>query len=336
MALSPAEILFARAADPKSRARDFAERLGIAEAQLVAATGAVRIDAHPDRLFPLLETLGDVLALTRNPSCVIEQVGTYLGFRAGAQASMINGPVLDMRMFPADWTHGFAVTEGEKRSIQIFDAAGTAVHKVHLRPESDLAAFEALVAALRLPGQSDELEVTAVAAPEAAKLSPARAEALRADWEEMTDTHQFLKLARRHGMNRLGAYRALGAPQAVPLAPEMVTRTLELAAAREVPVMIFVGNAGCIQIFGGTPRNVRPMGPWINVLDPGFDLHLRQDHVAEVWLVTKPTRRGPAISVEAFDAEGRLIAQIFGRRSDGAPDAWPALTAALERMEMPA
>jgi putative hemin transport protein len=58
------------------------------------------------------------------------------------------------------------------------------------------------------------------------------------------------------------------------------------------------------------------MGPWQNVLDPGFNLHLRRDHIAEVWAVDKPTQRGPAISVEAFDAEGGLILQIFGLRKE--------------------
>lgn len=56
------------------------------------------------------------------------------------------------------------------------------------------------------------------------------------------------------------------------------------------------------------------MGPWINVMDPRFNLHLRTDHVAEVWLVSKPTRHGMAHSVEAFDADGALITQIFGKR----------------------
>ena len=44
------------------------------------------------------------------------------------------------------------------------------------------------------------------------------------------------------------------------------------------------------------------MGPWQNVMDPGFNLHLRRDRITEVWAVEKQTRDGPTISVEAFDA----------------------------------
>jgi hypothetical protein len=45
-----------------------------------------------------------------------------------------------------------------------------------------------------------------------------------------------------------------------------------------MPVMIFVGNMGCIQIHGGPVEKIVPMGPWINVMDPRFNLHLRADH----------------------------------------------------------
>ncbi|WP_128255573.1 hemin-degrading factor [Falsirhodobacter deserti] len=327
MALTSDQIRALRSENPTARARDFATTHGIAEAELVAALGPQRINPHPDRLFPLLEELGDVMALTRNKSAVSEIIGTYSNFQSGPHASMVTGPRIDMRMFPTHWVHGFAVTEGAKRSLQVFDAAGDAIHKVHLREESSIAAFEALVATLRLPDAPVTPEAGAQVEPPHA--DPARAEVLRAEWDRMTDTHQFVRITRKLKMNRLGAYRIVGAPRAVPLHPLAVTEVLEQAAARTIPVMIFVGNPGCIQIHGGRISNIRATGPWINVLDPGFDLHLRQDHVAEAWCVTKPTQRGPAISVEAFDAKGRLIAQIFGARKDAQPEAWAELTSAL-------
>jgi putative hemin transport protein len=134
-------------------------------------------------------------------------------------------------------------------------------------------------------------------------------------------------------MNRLGAYRVAGAPHVRALAPEAVTLALREAAEQAVPVMIFVGNPGCIQIHGGTIEKIVPMGPWINVMDPRFNLHLRADHIAEVWCVTKPTQRGPAISIEAFDTEGALILQIFGYRKDVDPAAWAAICASLPALQ---
>lgn len=340
MTMLPEQIRALRAENPKSRARDFAQTHAITEADLVAAHvghGATVIDATPDRLMPLVQRLGDVMALTRNDSCVHERRGTYEDYHAGAHAQMVLGAEIDLRLFPAHWVHGFAVTEetaeGVKRSLQIFDAAGDAVHKVHLKPESDVAAFDALVAALRHADQPTWLDLAPRAPVQGAKGDPARAEALRAEWAGMTDTHQFLRVVHRLKMNRLGAYRIVGAPQAMRLDPVAVTRALHAAAEARVSVMIFVGNAGCIQIHGGLIEKVAPMGPWINVLDPRFNLHLRADHLAEVWLVDKPTRHGAILSVEGFDAEGSLILQIFGSRKDDSIAAWNDLCASLPRLE---
>lgn len=338
--LSPDRIRLLRSDNPKARARDFAQMHGVTEAELVAAhvgQWATAIDAVPDRLVPMIQQMGDVMALTRNASCVHERIGTYEDYHAGPHAQMVLGAEIDLRMFPAHWVYGFAVQEagadGIKRSIQVFDAAGDAVHKVHLKPESDVAAFDRLVAALRLPDQSDTLTLAPRAAVEGPRADADRAAVLRAEWDKMTDTHQFLKLVRKLKMNRLGAYRVVGAPHVRALSPEAVTLALRAAAEQAVPVMIFVGNPGCIQIHGGTIEKIVPMGPWINVMDPRFNLHLRADHIAEVWCVTKPTQRGPAISVEAFDTEGALILQIFGYRKDVAPAAWEAICASLPALQ---
>ena len=330
------QIRALRAEHPKARARDFAATQGITEAELVASYvghSATAIDAAPDALFPLIGALGDVMALTRNESCVHERRGVYKDYHSGPHAAMVLGSEIDMRMFPSHWQFGFAVVEagedGPKRSIQVFDAAGDAVHKVHLKPESDVAAFDALVAALRLPEQTEQLALVPRAPVERPKGDPARVADLRAEWKTMTDTHQFLKLTRRLKFNRLGANRMVGAPYAAPVARDAITQVLHAAADQKIPLMIFVGNAGCIQIHGGPIEKVVPMGPWINVMDPRFNLHLRADHIAEVWRVTKPTQRGDAISVEAFDAEGGLILQIFGYRKDAPPVGWDALMARL-------
>jgi putative hemin transport protein len=327
------------AGNPKARARDLAAAHGLTEADLLVARvghGATAIDPAPDRLIPLVESLGDVMALTRNDSCVHERKGHYRNFTSGKVASIVLDAEIDLRIFPKHWVHGFALTEtasdgAVKRSLQVFDAAGDAVHKVHLHQGSDAAAFDRLVAALRRPVQADRLQLAPRAAAEGALVAAENIDAMRDRWDRMTDPHQFLPLTKKMKMNRLGAYRGVGAPHAVPLPPEAVTEVLTQAAAQAIPVMIFVGNAGCIQIHGGPIGNIVPMGPWINVMDPRFNLHLRADHIAEVWAVTKPSETGPAISVEAFDAAGGLILQIFGYRKDTPAEPWNALVGSLPR-----
>ncbi|MEY8842833.1 hemin-degrading factor [Cribrihabitans sp. XS_ASV171] len=321
--LTGAEIRTRAAQNDTLRARDLADSMGIAEAQLIAAQtghGVTRLIADPDRIMPLLTGLGEVMALTRNDSCVIEKVGVYDNYHSGQHASMILNDAIDLRMFPAHWVSAFAVEQegktGMRRSVQVFDAAGDAVHKVHLRDGSNLDHWVHLVEELRHDDQSDTLQVAPRKPTEAAKADPEKAGILRKEWSRMTDTHQFLRLTSKLKMNRLGAYRIAGEPFVRQLDVSAVNQMLETLAGSAIEIMFFVGNRGCIEIHGGPFKTLKPMGPWQNILDPGFNVHLRLDHVAEVWAVTKPTQRGDAVSVEVFDAEGGLIFQIFGRRSE--------------------
>ena len=335
--LTPAAIRAHRADAPKARARDLAHQLGLREAELVAAHlghGATRISADPRRLMPAVARLGDVMGLTRNESAVLEKVGTYADYDGGPHAGLVLNGAIDMRVFPTHWVHAFAVEEGDKRSIQIFDGAGDAVHKIYLRDASNLAEWAPLVAALREDAPA-ALALRPRRAPAGAKADPARKADLRREWQAMTDTHQFFRMAAALEMNRLGAYRIAGPDLAKPLAPTCIPALLEAVAAGGVPFMIFVGNPGMIEIHTGPIHKVAEVGPWINILDPGTSLHLRHDHVAEVFAVDKPTEAGPARSVECFDATGELIAQFFGvlKAGPAAVDAWHAIIDALPQLE---
>jgi len=340
--ISADDIRAFRAANPKMRPRDQADALGIPEAALAAAScgdGVTRIAAHPDSVMAMAQTLGEVMALTRNGSCVHEKIGIYANYHPGDHAAMILTENIDLRIFPAHWCHAFMVetegTDGPRRSLQVFDAAGDAVHKIILRDGSDHDAWAHARAAQALPSQARTLDLVPRQPPEAPKARPDKAETLRTEWRRMTDTHQFLRLTSRLKMNRLGAYRIAGAPFVRALAPDAVDDMLAALADTGIAVMVFVGNRGCIQIHSGPVHRLKPMGPWQNVMDPGFNLHLRRDHIAEVWAVEKQTRAGPTVSVEAFDAAGGLIAQVFGLRkeTDDHRAAFAALVADLPAAE---
>ncbi|WP_375258095.1 hemin-degrading factor [Citreimonas sp.] len=333
-AVTPDHIRAYLAENPKMRARDAAHALGIAEAQLVAAgvgAGTTRITPHPDDIIPAAEALGEVMALTRVEACVHEKVGAYGNYHPGEHAAMTLAEDIDLRIFPSHWVHAFAVEEGGRRSLQVFDAAGDAVHKIHLREASNHDVWARIVADLAVDDQSAGQEVAPRKPVEAAKVREDKADILREEWAKLTDTHQFLRLCAKLKMNRLGAYRVAGAPFVRPLAPEAADAMLNAVRDAGIEVMIFVGNRGCIQIHTGPILSLKPMGPWQNVMDPGFNLHLRLDKVAEVWAVAKPTQRGPAVSVEAFDAEGGLIFQVFGVGKEGrdSREAWGRIVTAL-------
>lgn len=337
--LSAEAIRAFRADHSNMRERDLADKLGISEAQLLAAhcgAGVTAVNPHPDAVMGAAMRLGEVMALTRNEDCVIEKVGTYANYHAGPHASMVLNDAIDLRMFPAHWQYGFMVEKetdaGTRRSLQVFDAAGDAVHKIFLREGADLAVWEQVKQEMRLPEQAQTLSVGKREPDEAPRSARDKVDILRQEWERMTDTHQFLRLTSKLKMNRLGAYRVAGAPFVRALAPSAFDDMLQKVQAQGLEIMVFVGNRGCIEIHSGPVHTLKAMGPWQNVLDPGFNLHLRLDRIAEVWAVDKPTRRGPAVSVEAFNKDGGLILQVFGVGKEGRDcrPAWGKLVEGLD------
>ena len=198
---TPDHIRAYRSENPNMRERDLADKLKISEAQLIAAQcgeGSVRIAAHPDKVMAAAQTLGEVMALTRNPSCVNEKVGTYDNYHSGLHASMILTEDIDLRIFPSHWQHAFMVEKetdaGTQRSLQVFDAAGDAVHKIFLRDGSDVAAFERAKNELRLDDQSQSMSVEARKPDETPKADVSKLDILQKEWARMTDTHQFMRL----------------------------------------------------------------------------------------------------------------------------------------------
>jgi putative hemin transport protein len=201
-----------------------------------------------------------------------------------------------------------------RASIQWFDAAGVAVHKVHL---DSSPAFEALVAAWRTEVAS--VSVTPTAAETPARTAPSDVVAFRAEWDALTDTHEFHGLLRRHGLSRIAALEAAEAPRARRVAPAALALVLEGARERSLSIMTFVGNRGVIQIHSGMPVRVARTPGWLNILDPEVNLHVREDEIAEAWVVRKPGSGGVIASLECFDRHGREVLLVFGKRHDDAP-----------------
>ena len=85
---------------------------------------------------------------------------------------------------------------------------------------------------------------------------------------------------------------------------------------RRTPIMCFVGNPGCIQIHTGPIYTLKVMGPWFNILDPTFNLHLREDAIHQGWVVRKPTRDGIVTSLELFD---RMVAASSSSSASASP-----------------
>ena len=331
-------------ADEKMRHRDIAKRLEMSEGELIATfldidrmpltvgeMQAVRLLTKWADIMASIESLGEVMALTRNASCVHEKVGMYKNASQDGPVGLLVGEI-DLRIFYHAWVHGFAVLEmtksGLQRSLQFFDKAGVAIHKIHMKPQSCIAKYDALLQQFKSHDQTPGIQVTEPDIP-AAELPDQEIDvtAWRQAWRAMRDTHDFFVLLRQFKVTRTQGLR-LAEPAFVQALPvTCVKDLLEIAASTATPLMVFVGNHGMLQIHSGPIHKVISAGDWINVMDPRFNLHLQMDSVTQAWLVRKPTDDGIVTSVELFNDDGEAIAMFFGERKPGKPElgTWRAL-----------
>lgn len=330
------------ATDPKLRIRNAAASLGVSEGELLATRigdGVSRLRPDFRGILAAIPSLGRVMALTRNDDAVHERKGVYLN------PSLNQGPVglfvgadIDLRIFWHGWAHAFAVLEpgkdGARYSLQFFGSDGEAVHKVYLIAESDAGAYHDLVERFR---SEDQTPVMAIAPAHLERPEQPDAaidtDGLRAGWLALNDTHDFHLLLRQFGVSRTQALRL--APQggyAVALAPSAVRAVITAASTEQCPIMVFVGNKGMLQIHTGTVTKLMDVPDWFNVIDPDFNLHLREGAIASAWVVRKPSSDGIITAIECFDAKGNQIVQLFGKRKPGIPELeqWRVLVAQAE------
>lgn len=329
--------------EQKLRHRDAARAIGISEGEAIAAAvgrrdglAALRLRGPWPEMFEQLPALGPVMALTRNENVVHEKIGRYEALSHEGLMGLALGKDIDLRIFYHRWRHAYAVTEespgGAQRSLQIYDSYGDAVHKVFLRGESDLdnwlAFIERNASDDQRPGERVRRDRPL---PETTPDAAVNVAGFRDAWAQMKDTHEFFPLLRQFKLARTQALRLASPEFAYRLAHGSARHALQEAALTGMSIMCFVGNPGMIQIHTGAVKRVEVMGDWLNVLDSTFNLHLREDRIAQTWRVRKPTADGIVTSVELFDAESETMAMFFGERKPGKhelPD-WRALAERL-------
>jgi putative heme degradation protein len=300
--------------------RAAAAELGVSEAELIACgCGRFVTRLLPEGLALLrdLPLLGEVKAIVRNPSAVIERAGTVHDFkpngieRSGVEPSGVErsgvepnsvepngiGAILveadhfEMVCELAEWRKAFALREqtprGVKLSLQFFTAEGVSTAKFFLRPGGNIAAFATLVQAYSDPDQSTS---ETSAPPRNTAYLPL---------ERLVAVHHpgllgFLQLASRthhslHLVVRSGA------------ASLTTTKTIERVKRSD-------------------------KGGWVNVLDDSLDLHLHEDKLRYLrlsrdadrdsgWFHWFSDRRAIALSVRV-DEGWRELARSAGVPSD--------------------
>ncbi|KPQ01066.1 MAG: hemin-degrading protein HmuS [Bacteroidetes bacterium HLUCCA01] len=329
-------------ANPRMRALQIARTLGVSEAELVASAcdgkQTVRLNTDWSVLFSKLERLGEVMALTRNEAAVHEKTGVYRNVSFKGFAGLVLDEEIDLRVFHQRWGFAFALpvenARGTLLSLQFFDKEGHAVHKIYLKDADRARQFNDLVEEFRHPDQSPFIEITRHLEKDTTR--PAEhidKDALLRTWSALRDTHDFFPMLRDFEIGRTDALKLAEGSFSWKVKRETTQEMLLLASGRQIPIMVFVGNSGMIQIHSGPVQKIKVMENWVNIMDPRFNLHLREDLIAETWIVEKPTDDGPVTSLELFDAEGAQIVTFFGARKPGKPElaSWTDLTSELKK-----
>lgn len=325
---------------PRLRQRNAAEALGVSEAELLGiqlSETCIRLEGRFQDLLKEVHRMGEVMALTRNESVVHERKGVYdnISFYGPTeQMGVAVNPDIDLRFFMSQWKYGFAVEvpRGKEQimySFQFFNQKGEAVHKIYSTKSSDIEAYRAIVAQFKASAQvalddvdhSEEEKVVEQAD------SAIDVEGFKQAWTNLEDTHDFFAMLKKYEVSRLQGLRLAPEGMCQAVAKDSVIDMLEKAAARALPIMVFVHSKGCVQIHTGEVKKLVPMDQWYNIMDPKFNMHLRLDHIEQAWIVRKPTKDGIVTSLELFDANGELIVYFFGKRKPGQAEleAWRVL-----------
>ena len=331
--------------EPKIRIKTAAEKLGVTEVELVSTQqDAVRLQDDWQGLFEAVESLGYVMALTRNESVVHERKGEYHNIKFNKHVALVLDPNIDLRIFPGKFGFAYAVpvhTPAGKtlHSFQFFDKHGLAVHKIYMMNEEHMDDYHAFVEKFTHENQDEYPTVDTSEPAKAFETIPDfDTEALLADWSALKDTHDFFPLLKKHKAERTDALKVAEGRFTQRVDNATATKMLHKASEKEVPIMVFVSSGSVIQIHTGKVERIIKRGDWINVMDPELNLHLLETDIAKSWIVEKPTEDGIVTSLEIFDKDNNNIATFFGERKPGKPEleSWRELVQELREEGVPA
>jgi putative hemin transport protein len=225
------------------RIRDAATQLGVSEAALLetrTGEGVTRLSAHVDTLRAALPHLGTVMSLIRNEAAVHEK---DTAFTAGIEQDglvQFEGEDFSLTLLPSAIAHAFYVEDANPKG-----------------PLRSIQFFDAAGGALWKIYARDKADHAAFE-----RLLAALA------WPRDVEAMPFIR------------------PVTPPASAVPPSRTVNLQAlfediaASEIPMVLEVANHGVRQRHRGRLVRIVQMGPWLNVLDPGFDWHLNQGALA--------------------------------------------------------
>lgn len=326
--------------NPRLRIKEYADLLGISELELLASNlhdPCVKLKESPIEIYKELPKLGRVMVLARNENAVHERKGTFGKVQVHGSTGLVLGEDIDLRVFFDDWKYVYNVEKEHNgkilRSIQFFNKYGKPTQKIYLTDDSNEEEYQKLIDTFK----SDNTTIPTVENGEKPKVYN-KAEDIDFDealseWTNLSDTHNFQTILDTQKIKRLELVKRAPDNLAYRVYNDAVLDILHTAAERKVPIMVFVANDDIVQIHTGEIKNIRLIENWTNVLDENFNLHLRNDLIAETYVLFKPTNDGVVTSLELYDMDGELAITFFGKRKPGIPELpeWQAIIGELEK-----
>jgi putative hemin transport protein len=282
-------------AQPEAGLRKSAAQLKITEAELVAAHSGegpvIRLNDDYEGQLNGLKKLGEVVAVTRSPHVIHEVRGCYPDARIFGKQGLMVSDTIDLRLRMDHWAADsqFALTIADKLSILMNgDRRCTgSLRPMHPilppgRPGKAPMPLKSNHRYLKWPWwtrlrktKQSNLSRSPIRnrKPETRFVKSSERMCVRA-WDALKDAHDFIPMLDHLGIERLAALRLAGEPYARRLSKEALIRLLKQAQKTALPIMVFAYSRGCTQIYSGILGQVEEFGEWLNVLDPGFNLHL--------------------------------------------------------------
>lgn len=319
-------------AHPDIRIRDAANYLSVSEAQLLLTqtnSQIVPLCNNFAALITQLPALGKVKILTRNNHAVHIQEGRYPQLN-GQQIDTVSNTFFDLKLILKDWQFGFAVTYNQIKTLQFFNKFGTAVHKIHLLPESNRKAYQNIIEQYQLPKSKRyttmDLAQKTMVQPKSVTSTKVLQDrmAFNLAWQQLNSPCQFQALLKQFNLTPLQALRWAPKSMAQCIPNSMTRKVFQLAIQRKEPLVITVCNKSCAQRYTGKIQQLKSKSEWLSLKGKGFKFYIREINISESWLVCLPSKNGMTTSLEIFDEQGISIASISGKQSDSLPelDTW--------------
>ena len=290
---------------------------------------ATRLNGDFAPLMQRLAALGNLTEVTRNPSALLEKDNVSGALYVNNEIELAPAEAMHLRIFYPQWEHGYALEEhdacngGKQHSLQFFDRYGNMMHKIVLGENGDIASFRQLV---RDHAAAEQLAPHLIHPRESDMegnddtLSQIDVDALRAEWAHTHNHDDFVQRQEAFDQQRLRKLRLAGKAFAYQVANDSARVILQRMTEFGTSIMAQVGNAGIVQAYYGKIKNIRVKDSRLKIMNAGFRMQLREDHIDSIWVAKKPTTDGIITSLELFNRQGTHIASFLSKKSNGQPE----------------